>query len=73
MYRKGTENVNADALSRRPEPPNNECAATSSVPNLLNALSQSQCEDAIICQLHDALLQSATPPKGHIWNQQPFQ
>ena len=39
VYRKGTENVNADALSRRPEPPNHECAATSSVPNLLNALA----------------------------------
>jgi len=50
-----------------------ECAATSSVPNLLNALSQSKREDAVICQLHDALLQSATPPNGHIWSKQPFQ
>ena len=69
LQRMCTENVNAGALSHRPEPPNHECAATFSVPNLLNALSQSQHEDAVSCQLHDALLQSATPPNRHRWSQ----
>lgn len=73
LYRKGKENVNADALSRRQLHGSEGCATTLCSLQLLPDLQQHQINDPVICQLRDELQRSPdTPPKGHKWHQQPL-
>ena len=70
-YRKGTANSNADALSRKQNYTNEQCAATLCLPQLLPDLQQHQTNDPIISQLCDEL-QSGTSPQGRKWHHQPL-
>ena len=67
VYRKGTENGNADALSRKHFHSVEAAAATSCSPNLFPDLHLYQHSDPVVRQLHDSLLQSHTSPKGRKW------
>ena len=54
VYHKGTENINADSISRNPIPISHSVAATSS--QLITANTQSpQLNDPVIKQIHNAL------------------
>ena len=70
-YRKGIVNSNADALSRKQNYTNEQCAATLCLPQLLPDLQQRQTNDPIIVQLCDEL-QSGTSPHGRKWHRQPL-
>ena len=70
-YRKGTVNSNADALSRKQNYTNEQCAATLCLPQLLPDLQQHQTNDPIISQLCDEL-QSGTSPQRRKWHHQPL-
>ena len=69
VYRKSTENGNADALSRKHFHSVEAAAATSCSPNLFHLYQHS---DPVVRQLHDSLLQSHTSPKGHKWHRHPL-
>ena len=66
-----TANSNADALSRKQNYTNEQCAATLCLPQLLPDLQQRQTNDPIIFQLCDEL-QSGTSPHGCKWHRQPL-
>ena len=72
VYRKGTENGNADALSRKHFHSVEVAAATSCSPNLFPDLHLYQHSDSVVHQLHDSLLQSHTSPKGRKWRRHPL-
>ena len=57
VYRKGSANTNADALSRLPSI---QCALTVSLPQ--QELLQAQLEDPTISLVHHAVLQSSNAP-----------
>ena len=74
-YRRGHENGNADALSRKIYPDVQSAAATSQTFTLTQNLRQQQLSDPIIQQLHTAL--SQTPhahvlPQGSRWRKPPL-
>ena len=74
-YRKGHENGNADALSRRIYPDRQLVAATSQIPILTETLHQQQLTDPVIQQLHSALVQHPhghASPHGSKWCQPPL-
>ena len=56
-YRRGNENGNADALSRKSYPNTQPIAATSQAPLLTADLREQQFRDPIIQQIHTALSQ----------------
>jgi len=67
-YRKGQDNGNADALSRKAH-----TAATTQVQLCTNELRQQQLSDPIIQQIHDALSQThPIPPQASMWRKHPF-
>ena len=67
---KGSENSNADALSRQMEQGDSHTAAIAMESLFLNELKHHQSQDAVLCKLHDALLHSSTPPIT--WSQPPL-
>ena len=69
-YRKGSENSNADALSRQTEQGDSHTAAIAMESLFLNELRDHQSQDPVLCKLHDALLHSSTPPTT--WSQPPL-
>lgn len=72
-YRRGKENGNADALSRKAHPEEDHVAMTTQIPTLTNDIYQQQCTDSVIQQLRVALLQdNNTPPCGSMWRKPPF-
>ena len=71
LYRKGSLNANADALSRLHTLP---CAVTMAMPHYsVPALCTAQQEDSWISKVLQAHLHSHNPPKGQEWNQHPLQ
>ena len=72
LYRKGSANGNADALSRKPTYTKEQYATTLCLPKLLPDLRQHQADDPVISQLFDEL-QQGTFPQGRKWHQQPLQ
>ena len=69
-HRKGSENSNADALSRQTEQGDSHTAAIAMESPFLNELKHHQSQDPVLCKLHDALLHSSTPPTT--WSQPPL-
>ena len=70
VYRKGSANTNADALSRLPS---NQCAVTVAMPtDSLTSLQDAQLKDPIISQVHHMLSQSSEIPSDKMWNQPPL-
>ena len=70
VYRKGSANANADALSRLPS---NQCAVTVAMPSdLLSNLQDAQLNDPIISQVHHTLSQSSAIPSDKVWNRPPL-
>ena len=64
VYRKGTENTNADSLSRNPVPTAHPVAITSSQ-LIIADIQRAQLNNPVIKQIHDALSNSpSTKPKG---------
>ena len=72
VYRKGTLNNNADALSRLPTsiPPT---VAMTSARKQTTTVVQAQQDDPILNQIYQALLQSKEKPTDPQWKQLPFQ
>ena len=68
-YRKGVEHGNADALSRQCT---NHNAAVGHIFQNSEELKHQQHQDPVVCQLHDALLQSHVTPTGHTWSHPPL-
>ena len=69
VYRKGTENTNADSLSRNPVP-NSHSVATTSSQFLTADIQRSQLNDSVIKQIHDVLSSSpTTKPTDSKWTQ----
>ena len=65
-YRKGLDNGNADALSRKEYSALEYIAATTQLPFLTEDLRQQQLTDPVISQIHSALTQhKSTPPRWH--------
>ena len=73
VYRRGTENGNADALSRKQLHGAQEYASTACTPNLFPDLCLHQLNDPVINQIHDLLSHSHTAPKIRKWRRQPLQ
>ena len=72
-YRKGTQNGNADALSRRSTPLVNAVAITTLYPSFLSDVQQHQENDPTM-QLIRSTLSSAHPkPQGSKWSRSPLQ
>ena len=74
-YRRGHENGNANALSRKIYPDVQSTAATSQTFTLTQTLRQQQLSDPIIQQLHTALSQAphaCVPPQGPGWRKPPL-
>ena len=70
LYRKGSLNANADALSHLHTSP---CAVTMAMPHFsAPALRTPQHEDSWISKALQAHLHSHNPPKGQEWNQHPL-
>jgi len=67
VYRKGSANTNADALSRLPSIP---CALTVSLPP--PQLLQAQLEDPTISLVRHAVLQSSNAPSDKQWSRPPL-
>ena len=68
VYRKGTENINADSLSRNPIPISHSVVATSS--QLITTDTQcAQLNDSVIKQIYDALSTSSIKPTDGKWTQ----
>ena len=67
---KGSENSNADALSRQTEQGDNHTAAIAMESLFLNELKYHQSQDPVLCKLHDTLLHYSTPPTT--WFQPPL-
>ena len=69
-YRRGHENGNADALSRKVYPYTQSIAATSQIPVLAESLHEQQLTDPVIQELHSALAQTSSDhvlPQGPKW------
>ena len=58
VYRKGSENTNADALSRNPVPDNSYSVAATSSQFFTADISRAQLNDPVIKKIHDALSDS---------------
>ena len=74
-YRRGHENGNADALSRRTYPDVQLIAATSQTPSLTETLHQQQLSDPTIQHLHTALSHASpthAPPQSSEWRRSPL-
>ena len=72
-YRRGKENGNADALSRKHHIEEDHVALTTQIPTLTADIYQQQCTDPVIQQLRVALHQDKTrPPCGSVWCKPPF-
>ena len=70
VYRKGSLNANADALSRLNTSP---CAVTLAMPRYsAPGLCTAQQEDCTISKVLQVRLHSHTPAKGQEWNQHPL-
>ena len=72
VYRKGSENQNADALSRQFEHWDDQSAATLVTPPLTEDLKLHQQQDKVIFQLYEALLQDSKPPCAKQWSHLPL-
>lgn len=74
VYRKGSQNGNADALSRRGWPGASPCAVTTARPlHTTEELCAAQQADQDISKLVQARSLSAQRPQSPEWNRQPFQ
>ena len=72
-YHKGTENQNADALSRQFDQQDDHSAAIAISCQSIEDLKLHQSQDQVICQLYDALLHCSTsPPCAQAWSQPPL-
>ena len=70
VYRKGTLNLNADALSRLPDP---LCAATLTAPwYSVSTLCTAQQDDLVVSKVLQARKQSNGRPTQKNWNRHPF-
>lgn len=70
VYRKGSQNANADALSRLQT---SLCATTVALPHHSAAeLHTAQLRDSTISKVYRARLRSSTPPHGQGWNHHPL-
>ena len=58
MYRKGSENTNADAFSRNPAPDNSYPVAATSSRFLTADINRTQLNDPVIKKIHDSLSNS---------------
>ena len=75
QYKRGKDNGNADALSRKAYPDTQIVATTSQTPVLNEILCQQQATDPVIQQLYTALSHSnnkPVAPKGSKWRQPPL-
>ena len=71
VYRKGSLNANADALSRLQS--SHTCAAAVAMPHYSPVdLRTAQQHDSTISKIHRAHLQDSSPPHGQDWNQHPL-
>ena len=72
IYREGSLNTNADALSRR-DASDNTCAATVALPqHSTRELHDAQEADSITSRVLQALSESQHRPQGHEWCQHPL-
>ena len=71
-YRKGTENRNADALSRQSDQLDDHLAATAIDSQFTEDLKLHQSQDPVICQLYAALSCCSKPPHTQAWSQPPL-
>ena len=72
VHRKGSENQNADALSRQFEHLDDQSAATSVTPSITEDLKLHQQQDKVIFQLYEAFLQNSKPPCAKQWSHSPL-
>ena len=73
VYRKGAQNGNADALSRRGWPDPSPCAVTLASPHHSHEeIRTAQRADRDIAKLVEARSHSQRRPQGHQWNRQPL-
>ena len=75
QYKRGMDNGNADALSRKIYPDTQMVAATSRTPVLNEILCQQQATDPVIQQLYTGLSHSnnkPAAPKGSKWRHPPL-
>ena len=71
VYRKGSLNANADALSHLQT--SHTCVAAVAMPHYSTVdLRTAQQQDSTISKIHRAHLQSSSPPHGQDWNQHPL-
>ena len=71
VYRKGSLNANADALSRLQT--SHTCAAAVAMPHYSPVdLRTAQQQDSTISKIYRAHLQDSSPPHGQDWNQHPL-
>ena len=71
-YRKGSENQNADALSRQFEQLDGHSAATTVSPQFTEDLKPQQQQDQVISQLYEALSHHPKPPCAQEWSRPPL-
>ena len=67
QHRKGKDNRNADALSRRSQP-DGECTVSTVYATNQEDIRQHQQDDPIISVIRDALYVSISPPKNQAWH-----
>ena len=66
-YHKGTDNLNADALSRQFEHLDVHSATTTVTCQFIGDVKLQQHQDPTICQLYNALSLCSMPPCTHTW------
>ena len=71
-YRKGSENQNADALSRQFEQLDDHSATTTISPQFIEDLKLQQQQDQVISQLYEPLSRSSKPPCAQGWSRPPL-
>lgn len=62
VYRKGQQNGNADALSRKSHDPKGVTAATVTLPTATPGIRQAQKDDPVVQEIHSTFLKSAHRP-----------
>ena len=71
QYRKGKDNGNADALSRRSQPDSHGTVSTVSATNQED-IRQNQQDDPVISVIRKALHASPSPPTSQAWRKPPL-
>ena len=71
QHRKGRNNGNADALSRRSQPDSDGAVSTVSATNRED-IRQHQQDDPVISVIHKALHASSSPPRSQPWRKPPL-